>query len=65
MSHQNDIIHHLTHVGSLTPLEALDSYGCFRLGARILELRQEGYEIKTTMVKNGNKRYASYSMEGK
>ena len=30
---------------SLTPLEALQKFGCLRLGARIWELRQEGKTI--------------------
>ena len=31
----------------LTPLDALMKYGCFRLSARINELRQIGYHIET------------------
>ena len=33
---------------SVTSLDALRNYGCFRLGARIWELRKEGMDIKMT-----------------
>lgn len=33
--------------GPLTPLDALDRFGCFRLAARIDELRQQGHQIDT------------------
>ena len=32
----------------LTPLDALTYFGCFRLAARIAELRSEGYPIDTS-----------------
>jgi len=32
----------------VTPLEALDLIGSFRLGARVWDLRQEGWPIETT-----------------
>jgi hypothetical protein len=32
---------------SITPLEALNLYGCFRLAARIYDLRQKGHNILT------------------
>jgi hypothetical protein len=45
---------------SLTPMDALQDYGCFRLAARIAELRREGMDIEcATETKNG-KRYARY-----
>jgi hypothetical protein len=33
--------------GPLTAIEALDGCNCFRLAARINDLRQAGHEIKT------------------
>ena len=33
---------------SITPLQALDKFGIFRLGARILELRREGDVLGAT-----------------
>lgn len=34
----------------ITPIEALEKYGCFRLGARIADLKEEGYDIKSQFV---------------
>ena len=65
MSQEQDIIYHLRNIGPITPLEALNLYGCFRIASRINELRQQGYDINTTIVSDGNKRYASYSLEPK
>lgn len=31
----------------ITPLTALEKFGCFRLSARIWDLRNEGHPIKT------------------
>lgn len=50
-----------THSG-ITPLEALHLCGCFRLAAIIWVLRNEGYDIRTDMVDDGDKRYASYRL---
>jgi hypothetical protein len=49
---------------SLTPLEALNLFGCFRLGARIADIKGEGYLIRTDRVKDPRtgKYYASYSL---
>ncbi len=63
MSQEEDIIHHLHNIGGLTPIEALEKYGCFRLGARIKDLRDQGYKIKTIMVQHNNKRFAKYVEE--
>ena len=32
----------------VTPIDALNRYGCFRLAARIAELRAAGHDIRTT-----------------
>ena len=34
----------------ITPLEALDLFKCFRLGARIADLRADGHDIKSAFV---------------
>ncbi len=50
--------------GKITPLTAMNSWGCMRLAAVISELRhKEGYNIATTMVKGrtGNQ-FAQYSL---
>jgi len=35
---------------SLSSLQALNAYGCFRLAARIKDLRQLGWEVTTEMI---------------
>ena len=46
----------------ISPLEALEKYGCFRLAARIAELREDGLNIETVQTKQGNKTYATYQL---
>jgi hypothetical protein len=46
----------------ITPLEALDLYGCFRLGARVWDLRQDGYAIESEMIERNGKRFAQYRL---
>jgi len=48
---------------TITQLEALDKWGCMRLGARVEELRKEGMDILTTMVSRNGKRFAKYSLQ--
>ena len=60
MSQTDRILKHLKSGRKLTPLEALSRFGSFRLGARIRELREAGYDIKTTLVKRGGSRVAQY-----
>lgn len=48
---------------SITPLDALNRWGCMRLGGRILELRKTGLPIVTRIVRAGKKRYAEYSLQ--
>lgn len=44
----------------LTPIDALNRFGCFRLGARIWDLRHnEGLQIEM-ILSEGDKRYAKY-----
>jgi len=62
---QKDMILDYLKLGqSLTPMEALKYFGCFRLASRISDLRRKGYSIDRTMVedKKTGKRYASYSL---
>ena len=57
------ILWHLEHRGSITPIEALNELGCFRLAARIEELRRSGHSIKTTIEKRNGRRWARYVYE--
>ena len=57
------ILHHLKTIGPLTPLDALDLYGCFRLAGRIADLRNRGYRIDSPLVTLPNgKRVSSYRL---
>ena len=49
---------------SITPISALNIFGCFRLGARICDLRQKGHKIERIMKKGllTRKTFAEYSM---
>lgn len=62
------IKHHLQEHGSITPGLALEEYGCFRLSARIADLKAEGMNIITESEKRKNRfgktvRYARYRYE--
>lgn len=61
------ILDHLMACNTITPVEALDLFGCFRLGARIWELKQPAHgshQIITKMVMlDGGKRVAEYSYD--
>lgn len=57
------ILNHLQSGKKITPLEALDQFGCMRLASRISELRDEGYPIETQMKANKEKRWAEYSLD--
>ena len=63
-SQKEKILEHLMSGRPITPLEALNLYGSFRLGARIADIRADGYIVYMEMVKDSKtgKRYAQYSM---
>lgn len=61
------ILMHLKKYGSITQDEASEEYGIKRLSARICELRDMGYPIKTDMISCKNRRnkisnFAKYSL---
>lgn len=60
MSQDLAILNHLKSGKSLTPTEALSLFGCFRLAARISDLKSQGFVIETEIVKSNGKRYARY-----
>jgi hypothetical protein len=67
---QNDKILEWLKTGkAITPIDALNMFGCFRLAARIADLRKSGYDISTTTILKRNddgkvKQYAEYRLEG-
>jgi hypothetical protein len=62
MTQTQEIQAHLESGQTLTPLQALNKFGCFRLAARILDLREAGLDVHMRMILNENKRYAEYSL---
>lgn len=62
---QNDmILVALKNGDKITPLSALEKFGCFRLSARIWDLRNEGHPIKTRHISTPQgKVVAEYSYE--
>lgn len=52
---------HLEAGNTITAIEALNKFGCFRLASRIHDLKTEGYMVEKIMVTGeNNKRYAQY-----
>lgn len=49
------ILNHLKDFGSITPLQALDEYACYRLSAQIFKLRDEGHDIETEYITRKNR----------
>jgi hypothetical protein len=59
----NRILRYLQAGHRLTPWDALEQFGCFRLAARIYELRREGWQINERTVETASgKRIAEYSL---
>lgn len=61
-SQKQQILDYLLEGNEITPIDALNKFGCFRLGARIADLKKDGYDIKTRIAKGG-KNYAIYKLE--
>lgn len=62
-SQTSQILRWLEAGQTITPILALNRFGCFRLGARILDLRKVGYPIETTMIPTvTGKRIAEYRL---
>jgi len=62
MSQAQSILNYLQQGNSLTALEALELFKCMRLGARIWDLKQQGYVIGEELIhdERNNKRYSRY-----
>ena len=63
-SQASRILAYMQQGNRITGIEALELFGCFRLPARIADIRDRGYEIKseTITLRNG-KRVKDYWME--
>jgi len=54
----------LENGNTITALEALNMFGCFRLASRIHDLRERGHNINKEMIVQPNgKRVAQYSLQ--
>ena len=56
------ILDYLKSGKTLTPLEALNKFGCLRLSARIFNLREQGNAIITKNDTRKGKTFAEYSL---
>lgn len=62
------IIDYMNRHGSITQLEAANAIGCYRLSARIYDLKDHGYAIRKIMCVKKNEegntvQYAKYMFE--
>lgn len=62
-----EILAHLKRGQAITPKEALEMFGCLRLGARIYDLKESGHPITRRMVevqtRTGTTRVAEYRLD--
>ena len=62
-SQASAILQYLKEGKGITPIDALNLFGCFRLGARIADLKKMGYDIVTERIKvEGGKYVARYHL---
>ena len=62
MTQNQQIKSYLEKGKSITPIQALNKFGCFRLAARVNDLRKEGLNINTKIVTKDGKTFASYRL---
>lgn len=68
MTQCKHILRHMQDFGSITQAEAITEYGCYRLAARIADLKAAGYDI-SSRIETGKNRYgerisfARYTLE--
>lgn len=58
------ILSHLQAGNTISPIGALERFGCFRLSARIYDLREQGHDISMEVVPKNGKRFARYKLAG-
>jgi hypothetical protein len=65
MESQNKrILNYLKRGHRMTPMDALELFGCFRLAARVYDLRQEGHNISKQIIELSNGvNVAEYSLD--
>jgi 23S rRNA pseudoU1915 N3-methylase RlmH len=61
-SQTDQILNYLSNGKVITPIEALNKFGCLRLAARIADLRKSGHLIFTDSITKNGKTFASYKL---
>lgn len=61
MTQEQAVRNHIINNGSITQAQAVRLYGCYRLSARIYDMRKDGYEI-ATQYKTGKNRFGYASV---
>ncbi len=59
MNQNKDILSYMKKNQSITPMDAL-KLGCFRLAARIYDLKLQGVSIESVLEEKNGKRYSRY-----
>jgi hypothetical protein len=54
MNQNEQILSYLKMGSVITPIEALQNFGCFRLASRIYDLKQDGWPIVTDKIRLEN-----------
>lgn len=63
MSQCKNVLAALQRGERITPLDALERWGCMRLGARIWQLKREGHDIQERLVEANGKHFSEYWLE--
>lgn len=61
MTQEQNVLAWLKSGKAITPLEALNMFGCFRLSAIIYNLRED-YDINTKYITKNGKTFAEYKL---
>ena len=62
MSQKKQILRHLKEGKGISSLYALKHFGCFRLAARISEIRDDGFNIIPEWCSYEKKRFVRYTL---
>jgi len=61
ISQENKILDYMLRGNRITGIDALNFFGCFRLPARIADIRKRGFNVQSEMVLTGTgKRVKAY-----
>ena len=62
MSQTERILKHLKRGSEISQKEAVELFGCYRLAARIYDLKCDGHNIITKIVRKGTTKFAKYAL---